>query len=56
LVFDGVLSAGMAPGQKIPRGEAIATLNQDAKSFLWNLAPQSGPAAQAPSAPASALE
>jgi Rod binding domain-containing protein len=41
LVFDGVLATNTTVGQKIPRGEAIATLNQDAKSFLWNLAPQS---------------
>ncbi len=46
LVFDGVLSSQATPGQKIPRGEAIATLNQDAKSFLWNLAPQTGPQSQ----------
>jgi Rod binding domain-containing protein len=46
LVFDGVLSTNATVGQKIPRGEAIATLNQDAKSFLWNLAPQSAPQSQ----------
>jgi Rod binding domain-containing protein len=47
LVFDGVLAAGATTaGQKIPRGQAIGTLNQDAKSFLWNLATQSS--AQAP--------
>jgi|GEM_PF-3017445 len=46
LVFDGVLSSQATPGQKIPRGEAIATLNQDAKSFLWNLAPQSSAQSQ----------
>jgi Rod binding domain-containing protein len=45
LVFDGVLSAAAQPGQKIPRGEAIGTLNADAKSFLWNLAPQVASAA-----------
>lgn len=41
LVFDGVLSSVATPGQKIPRGQVVGTLNQDAKSFVWNLAPQS---------------
>lgn len=43
LVFDGITAAGIKSGERIPRGEAIGTLNADAKSFLWNLATEARP-------------
>ncbi len=41
LIFDGV-AAGLPPGSRIAKGDAVGTLSPDAKSFFWNLSPAPG--------------
>lgn len=40
LVFEGAMNTDVAQGTKIAKGQTVGTLSADAKSFLWNLAPQ----------------
>jgi hypothetical protein len=34
------MNTDVAQGTKIAKGQTVGTLSADAKSFLWNLAPQ----------------
>jgi peptidoglycan hydrolase FlgJ len=40
LVFEGAMNTDIKQGEKIGKGQTVGTLSADAKSFLWNLAPQ----------------
>lgn len=40
LVFEGAMNSKIGVGEKLVKGQDVGTLSADAKSFLWNLAPQ----------------
>lgn len=53
LIFDGIASV-LQPGMKLAKGDAIGTLNPDAKSFFWNLSSRQNASGPGPDVQAAA--